>query len=85
MERESGVAPLKGLHCVRARLSHRASDADRKLAPAAAERTPAGRRSRADLTYRAFSVFGRFNSLIVDFISLFLGFISLFDSVGNLH
>jgi hypothetical protein len=31
------------------------------------------------------SVFGRFNSLIVDFVSLLFGFISLFDRPGNLH
>jgi hypothetical protein len=31
------------------------------------------------------SVFGRFNSLIVDFVSLFFGFISLFGCVGNSH
>jgi len=29
-------------------------------------------------------VLGRFNSLIVDFVSLFFGFISLFGTVGNL-
>jgi hypothetical protein len=29
-------------------------------------------------------VLGRFNSLIVDFVSLFAGFISLFGRVGNL-
>jgi len=32
-----------------------------------------------------FSVLGRFNSLIFDFVSLFVGFISLFDRVGNFH
>jgi hypothetical protein len=31
------------------------------------------------------SVFGRFNSLIVDFVSLLFGFISLFGRVGNSH
>jgi hypothetical protein len=31
------------------------------------------------------SLFGRFNSLIVDFVSLFFGFISLFGPVGNSH
>jgi hypothetical protein len=31
------------------------------------------------------SVFGRFNSLIVDFVSLFFGLISLFGRVGNSH
>jgi hypothetical protein len=30
-------------------------------------------------------VLGQFNSLIFDFVSLFVGFISLFDRVGNLH
>jgi hypothetical protein len=29
-------------------------------------------------------VLGRFNSLIVDFVSLFVGFISLFGRLGNL-
>jgi hypothetical protein len=31
------------------------------------------------------SVLGRFNSLIVDFVSLFVRFISLFGCVGNFH
>jgi hypothetical protein len=31
------------------------------------------------------SLFGRFNSLIVEFVSLFFGFISLFGRVGNSH
>ena len=31
---------------------------------------------------RGRSVLGRFNSLIIDFISLLVGFISLFDRVG---
>ena len=38
---------------------------------------------RSDLS--GLSVLGRFNSLIFDFVSLFVGFISLFDRVGNLH
>jgi len=28
-------------------------------------------------------VYGRFNSLIADFLSLFVGFLSLFGRVGN--
>jgi hypothetical protein len=41
------------------------------------------RHSRPDLTCGAISVLGRFNSLIVDFVSLFAGFISPFGRVGN--
>jgi hypothetical protein len=48
-------------------------------------RTPAGRRGCSNLTCRARCVFGQFDFLIVDFISLFLGFISLFGRLGNLH
>ena len=50
---------------------------------AAAESTPVGCRNTPDLTCLALSVFGRFNSLIVDFILLFVRFISLFGRVGN--
>jgi len=30
-------------------------------------------------------VLGRFNSLTIDLVTLFAGFISLFGQVGNLH
>ena len=56
---------------------------DRKGAPTATERTPLNppQPPRSDL--RGLSVLGRFNSLIVDFVSLLAGFISLFGRVGN--
>jgi hypothetical protein len=47
------------------------------------ESTQVGCRNTPDLTCLALSVFGRFNSLIVDFILLFVRFISLFGRVGN--
>ena len=52
---------------------------------AAAESTPVGCRNTPDLTCLALSVFSRFISQIVDFIFLFVRFISLFGRVGNLH
>ena len=52
---------------------------------AAAESTPTGCRNTPDLTCLALSVFSRFISQIVDFIFLFVRFISLFGRVGNLH
>jgi hypothetical protein len=52
---------------------------------AVAESTPVGCRNTPDLTCLALSVFGRFISQIVDFIFLFVRFISLFGRVGNLH
>ena len=57
---------------------------DRKRAPTATERTLLSppQPPRSDLW--GLSVLGRFNSLIVDFVSLFAGFISLFGRVGNL-
>ena len=80
---ERPLSHPQGSNLVRAGFRYRKADgADRKRPSAAAERPPAAASGAA---VSGLSVFGRFNSLIVDFISLFVRFISLFGRVGNLH
>jgi hypothetical protein len=54
------------------------------VASAPAERIPTLRHRHANQPV-ALSEIGRFNSLIADFVALFVGFISLFGHLGNLH
>ena len=55
---------------------------ENSLRPQPSEPQPAAAPAPIGLVGR--SVLGRFNSVIVDFISLFFGFVSLFGHVGNL-
>jgi hypothetical protein len=83
---ERPLSHPQGSNLARAGFRYRKGDGgDRKRPSAAAERTAAGRRSSPELPCRAFSELGRFNSLIVGFIPLFVRFICLFGRVGNLH
>ena len=84
LRRSVAVALLKDRISSKADYPARKGDGgDRKGAPTATERTPLNppQPPRSDL--RGLSVLGRFNSLIVDFVSLLAGFISLFGRVGN--